>query len=384
MARCLFVEPFYGGSHRSFTEGLVRHSRHEFALLTQPGSEWRKRMRKGAVELAAEAEYVPGEFDLVIASDMLDLPVFLALTRPRFDRTPVLLYFHENQFTYPRIRGTKFNSWFGQVNYLSALAADGVAFNSAFHRDEFLGALRQITGEPNNWLVDDAVETIAGKSRVLPVGVELDWIDELAPGDPTDRGAVLLWNHRWEFDKAPQVFARVLQALAEEAIDFEVNVAGEPGDNPHPALTGLPESLPGRLRHHGYAKSRDAYGQLLWDSRIVVSTTRHEFFGISTVEALYAGCLPVAPHGFTYPELVPPELHERCLYTSKHDLRMKLRAELTGEAGSVPVEALRASAARFGWRQVAPQWDAAIEAFASEGPAPGRAGGSVEWQATYN
>ncbi|MCC7088998.1 MAG: DUF3524 domain-containing protein, partial [Dehalococcoidia bacterium] len=142
MARGLFVEPFYGGSHRAFLDGLVAHGGHELELLTLPEGEWRRRMRRGAQELAARADEVHESFDFLVVSDMLDLPVFLALTRPRFERVPVLAYFHENQFTYPRLRGTKFNSWFGQVNYLTALAADVVAFNSEFHREDFLGALR--------------------------------------------------------------------------------------------------------------------------------------------------------------------------------------------------------------------------------------------------
>jgi hypothetical protein len=106
VARGLFVEPFYGGSHKAFLDGLVRNSTHELELLTLPEGEWRRRMRRGAQELARAAHDVAGPFDFLVASDMLDLPAFLALTRPRFDRVPVLAYFHENQMTYPRLRGT--------------------------------------------------------------------------------------------------------------------------------------------------------------------------------------------------------------------------------------------------------------------------------------
>ncbi|MGH2632279.1 MAG: tRNA-queuosine alpha-mannosyltransferase domain-containing protein, partial [Tepidiformaceae bacterium] len=97
--RGLFIEPFYGGSHRAFLDGLVRHSAHEFRLLTLPEGEWRRRMRRGAQELAAAAHELPGEFDFIVATDMLDVPAFLALTRPRFSGLPLMLYLHENQFT---------------------------------------------------------------------------------------------------------------------------------------------------------------------------------------------------------------------------------------------------------------------------------------------
>ena len=167
--RVLFIEPFYGGSHASFADGLKARSTLEIVLLTLPEGEWRRRMRRGAQELARASRHLDGPFDLVVATDMLDLPTFLALTRPRFERVPVLYYLHENQFTYPRIRGTKLNSWFGQINYLSALAADSVAFNSEYHRKDFLAALRELTTQPNNWLLDDAIEEIEAKSAVLPM-----------------------------------------------------------------------------------------------------------------------------------------------------------------------------------------------------------------------
>ncbi|MBW2707028.1 MAG: DUF3524 domain-containing protein, partial [Deltaproteobacteria bacterium] len=32
----LFLEPFFGGSHREFAQGLVAHSRHSIDLLTLP------------------------------------------------------------------------------------------------------------------------------------------------------------------------------------------------------------------------------------------------------------------------------------------------------------------------------------------------------------
>lgn len=361
--RVLFVEPFYGGSHRAFLDGLVRHSRHEFTLLTLPEGEWRRRMRRGAQELAGLASAVTGEFDLLIVTDMLDLPVFLALTRPRFAQTPVLAYFHENQFTYPRIRGTKFNSWFGQLNYLTALSADTVAFNSAFHRDDFLGALGTLASQPNNWLVESAIVEIAAKSAILPIGVELDWLDRIAAEREPSEPPVILWNHRWEFDKSPELFARGVQRLAEEGVPFRLAIAGEPGLNPTPALQDLTEALPERVLHCGFVESREAYGHLLKQSSVAVSTTRHEFFGVAMVEAMYAGCLPLAPQRYNYPALVPPALHGACLFETEDEFVAKLRRLLLDPAQAR--SEVTASAARFAWPTVIRQWDEAIERVSS-------------------
>lgn len=359
VARGLFVEPFYGGSHRAFLDGLRQHSRHDIEGLTLPEGEWRRRMRRGAQELAPAARALDGQFDFLVASDMLDLAAFLALARPQFERVPVLAYFHENQMTYPRLRGTKFNSWFGQINYYSALVADAAAFNSEFHRTDFLAALQSLLREPNNWLTEEGVDAIRAKSTVLPVGVELEWIRVLERPRPEPHPRTILWNHRWEFDKSPELFARVLGALEARGIEFQLIIAGEPGANPSAAITGLPARFPGRVRHFGYAASREDYGRLLWQSDIVVSSTRHEFFGVGMVEAMAAGCVPCAPRRYNYPALVPEDLHDELLWEDEAAFETRLAALLSGPLPDRWL--LRKAAERFAWPAVAPLWDAALD-----------------------
>jgi glycosyltransferase involved in cell wall biosynthesis len=328
-------------------------------LLTLPDGEWRRRMRRGAQDLAPAALEMSGEFEFIVATDLLDLPLFLALTRRRFGNTPVMLYMHENQFTYPRIRGTKFNSWFGQINYTSALAADVVAFNSDFHRRDFFGALRTLAAQPNNWLSDEGIEAIAAKSRVLPVGVDLAWMDKHRQERPEGRPPRVLWNHRWEFDKAPEMFVRAVRTLIDEGLNFEVAVAGEPGFNPSDSMLQLPEIAGERLVQYGRVESAAKYAELLWSSDIVVSTTRHEFFGVAMVEALYCGCFPVLPRQFTYPDLVPPTLHAECLFDDEEGFVDRLRVAI--ERPLPETADLRAAAERFAWPAVIREWDDALE-----------------------
>ncbi len=364
--RGLFIQPFHGGSHRAFSEGLFRHSRHDFELLALPEGEWRQRMRRGAQELAAQSSQVPGNFDFIVATDMLDLPAFLALMRRRFGDTPVLLYMHENQFTYPRIRGTKLNSWFGQINYLSALAADRVAFNSAYHRDDFLGALQELARTPNNWLMPESIDAIAAKSCVLPVGVELGWLEAFRPAELRVGPPLLLWAHRWEFDKAPDVFVRAIERLHATGLPFEIAVAGEPGVNPHPALVSVPGGPLGtRLRHFGHVERREDFARLLWEARVAVSTTRHEFFGVGMVEAMACECVPIAPRRYNYPALAPPEWHDDLLWEDEGELFDLLVRRVTAPPDPGMTEAVRASALRFDWSAVGPLWDAALEELAA-------------------
>jgi glycosyltransferase involved in cell wall biosynthesis len=358
MARVLFVEPFYGGSHKAFLDGLVRHSTHDIDLLTLPEGEWRRRMRRGAEELAHPAKQLKGQFDCLIASDMLDLPALLAFTRPRFDGVPVAVYFHENQMTYPRLKGTKFNSWFGQINYHSALAADAVAFNSEFHRGDFLDALEVLVEQPNNWLLPTGIETIRARSEVLPIGVELDWVQGAAATRTDMTPRTILWNHRWEFDKAPELFARNLRSLKERGVPFRLIIAGEPGLNPSDAITGLEGEFFAELTHFGYAPSREQYAALLAQSDILVSTTRHEFFGIGAVEAMAAGCIPLAPRRYNYPALIPKQFHQQLLWDDEPDLLDKLGRLLTGPA--LDSRLLEQAALAWSWNQVAPKWDGFI------------------------
>ncbi|MCL5942884.1 MAG: DUF3524 domain-containing protein, partial [Actinobacteria bacterium] len=49
------LEPYYGGSHRQFLEGLQAHSTHEVTALTLPGRHWKWRMHGGALSLARQA-----------------------------------------------------------------------------------------------------------------------------------------------------------------------------------------------------------------------------------------------------------------------------------------------------------------------------------------
>jgi glycosyltransferase involved in cell wall biosynthesis len=127
-----------------------------------------------------------------------------------------------------------------------------------------------------------------------------------------------------------------------------------------------------RLVQFGHLDDRTAYGRLLREADIVVSTSRHEFFGVGMVEALFAGCVPIAPDRYNYPALVPPQLHDHCLWHDEDDLLGKLRALLTG---SLPdAGPLRASAERFAWPVVVREWDEAVAKLAGiRNSPPGRA-----------
>ncbi len=97
----LLISPYDSGSHRAWLEGLQQNSRHETAVLRLPGRFWKWRMHGGAVTLARRFLEQNLQTNVLLATGMLDLTTFLALTRPFTHQTPVALYMHENQLTYP-------------------------------------------------------------------------------------------------------------------------------------------------------------------------------------------------------------------------------------------------------------------------------------------
>jgi hypothetical protein len=51
--------------------------------------------------------------------------------------------------------------------------------------------------------------------------------------------------------------------------------------------------------------NRRIYESIIGSADWVCSTARHEFFGLSVVEAMFAGCMPWVPAGLSYRELLP-------------------------------------------------------------------------------
>lgn len=368
--RILWLDPFHGGSHAAVADGFARFSRHEVVVLPLSiAGGWRWRMRGAAVTLARQVmarwpDRLP--FDLIVATDMLDLATFLGLTRRLAAHLPTAIYFHENQLTYPLPPGRSRDLAFPWVNYTGALVAHAVLFNSAFHRDALLGALPGLIGRFHDHQERDLVEYIAARSHVLPPGIDLVRLDgPTAPGshDPP----VVLWNSRWEYDKNPQAFFNALLALAERGVPFRLIVAGEHIDPNAPEFVAVRERLASQTVWWGYAPDQERYRQLLHQADIVVSTAVQEFFGISFLEALYCGCLPLAPHRLSYPELLPASAHDAHLFASQDDLVAKLGALLANPAAFRHLD-VRAVAAQYDWRVLVARYDDLLERAAAAGP----------------
>ncbi|NBC96086.1 MAG: DUF3524 domain-containing protein, partial [Deinococcus-Thermus bacterium] len=220
--RILALNPYHGGSHAAFIEGWRRHSRHAFDVHVLPAHHWKWRMRHAAVTLAHAVNDRADRgqaWDVVWCTDMLNLAELKGLARPSVHELPAVIYFHENQLTYPVQHPDERDLHFGLTHFISAHAAEAVWFNSDYHRQELLGACRGLLGAMPDHQPLKAVNAIEGKSRVMWPGVAAD-APRPSVTRPADRPVHVVWAARWEHDKNPTKLFDALRRLVDAGVRF--------------------------------------------------------------------------------------------------------------------------------------------------------------------
>jgi glycosyltransferase involved in cell wall biosynthesis len=367
----LFLEPFMGGSHRAFLEGLKESSRHNIIPVTMTDRHWRWRMNGGSVTLASKSEEVGEKIDLVLASSMTNLPAFIALTNPRFANTPFVMYMHENQLTMPVPDNAERDQTFAYINYLSALSAHKLIFSSAFHYNTFMSELPVFLKSFADYSHEDSIRIIESKSIVMHPGLNLKEHDITPDYRSRNERPVIVWNQRWEFDKNPAMFFRVMNRLDDSGCEFDLILAGDQLHEKPPEFKQIWKRYGKRILHYGYADNFELYSKLLHTGDIVVSTATYEFFCLAIMEAVYCGCHPFLPNDLTYPELIPESLHEPLLhasvfYQNEEDLFKKLRRVLTGDTRPLPVSTLQRINKHLDWSTRVGRFDDLFEQIAEE------------------
>ena len=373
--KILIVEPYFTGSHKRWAEEYKVMSRHDIQTLSLEGRYWKWRMHGGAVTLARKFMEGSAHYDtpdIILATDMLDLTTFLALTRKKTAQTPVAVYFHENQITYPwspkdRDREKGRDGHYGFINFTTALTADKVFFNSSFHMNIFLSEFKKfLKGFPDHNEVA-SIKDIEAKSSLLYPGIDFDSLSNSISNDanytlPTPSKETLttktstpliLWNHRWEFDKNPAEFFRALYTLKEMGLEFELAVLGESFGKVPEEFKEARKRLKEKIIHFGYAKDRAEYARWLKRADIIPVTSNHDFFGCSVVEAVYFGAYPILPKRLAYPEHIPSGLEENHLYTNFDGLMKRLSYAVSNideiRGGN---NDLRAHIKRYDWKSL--------------------------------
>lgn len=349
----LLIEPYLTDSHRSWAEGYQSASAHTVRLLTLPGRHWKWRMHGAAVHFAEVCSKLEKP-DLILCSEMLDLATFRGLLPDDWNQIPCVLYFHENQLTYPwsgndQDPGTGRDLHYTWIHVTGMLAASEVWFNSDYHRSTFLKALRPYLKRLPAPTVSHRFDQIEEKSFVMPLGIEVPASIDLSKRDPK----AILWNHRWEYDKNPEGFFAIMRSLKEKSVSFRLIILGRSFAATPKGFDQVREEFSNEIIHMGFAETREEYWSWLSRATWAPVTSHHDFFGMSVMEAAAAGVIPLLPDRLSYPELFSkfPEL----FYQSEEEL-----PELLGNKLQHPdriSQRLRQHISEFEWERVARRYD---------------------------
>ncbi len=346
--RILILEPYYGGSHKSFIDGL-RQLPFELEFMTFPARKWKWRMRLAAPLYARKLHKSGQRFDRIICSGFVDVAAFRGLAPAWVRQVPILTYFHENQFAYPVQVEDERDLHFSLTNLTTALASDSLAFNSRYNLNSFIGGTKKLLKSSHDMRLGDLSEVLTAKTRILPPGIDFSTIDTVESHN-RDKTPVILWNHRWEHDKNPETFFKALFKLDSKGLDFYLVVLGKSYKEIPLIFDEARKKLGHRLLHFGYVKSHKEYARWLKSSDIVVSTAGHEFFGMAVIEAVRAGCRPLLPCRLSYPELFPGEF----LYEEKEFLN-RLKKELSKKQRLSDDQRIELTE-RFSWDTLIPEY----------------------------
>ncbi|MGB0468673.1 MAG: tRNA-queuosine alpha-mannosyltransferase domain-containing protein [Pontibacterium sp.] len=322
--KILLLSAYDAASHIYWRKGLVEQfPEHEWQVLTLPPRYFSWRIRGNSLSWAlGEKAVLQQPYDLIVATSMTDLSALKGLV-PALSQIPTVLYFHENQFAYPE-SGREYGSVEPKIlNLYSALAADKVLFNTGYNRDTFLEGCRKLLKKLPDQVPPGIVDMLAGRSVVLPVPLP-DSVFCLHQSEPGPLQVV--WNHRWEFDKGPELLYAAMAALAANNVPVKFHIVGQQFRHSPPVFEKIKAEFSALIGHQGFVESTEAYRVLLQQSDVVLSTALHDFQGIAVLEAVAAGALPLVPDRLAYPELFP----EGSCYNAGADETPDLVRRLTG------------------------------------------------------
>lgn len=309
------------------------------------------------------------DYDGIIVSGMLRLSDLKALGGKNFP--PVLVYFHETQITYPLpLNGRKPKGPDHSLSDIStALCADLIAFNSGFHRDAFLKAIPEYMERVPDYPLDSLVGEIEEKSCVIYPGVVFpdpvhERFENRNPSDP-----LVIWNHRWSYDKNAPSFFYAAQTLLKSGTDFKLAILGErQGDLVPDIFLKARETLGQRIVHFGYVPDQASYFRWLEKGSMVVSTALQENFGMAMVEAMGCGCLPLLPDRLSYPEILPERFHDLFLYRNQKELIAKFHRILGMNVEAMALRKEISTAMNFfSWKNRIMDYDTILDRLSAKG-----------------
>ncbi|XP_077947175.1 tRNA-queuosine alpha-mannosyltransferase isoform X2 [Gasterosteus aculeatus] len=396
--RVLLVEPFYGGSHKQLID-LLQQNISGCSVFTLPAKKWHWRARTAALHFSQTLPICPSH-RVLFSSSVLNLCELVAL-RPDLAHLKKVLYFHENQLVYPVRKDQERDFQYGYNQVLSCLVSDVVVFNSIFNMDSFLSSISSFMKKIPDHRPKDLDQLIRPKCVVLYYPIQFpdvsrprveykvvsrpeEKLDEAPIGsgefpssgnhqedlhesrtdqrpvsreDPGDQMKPLhiVWPHR-EHDKNPEQFFSTLMKLKEKEVNFNLSVLGETFSEVPGIFSEARLRLDPHILNWGFL-SRGAYLQVLLQADVVVSTARHEFFGVAMLEAVHCGCYPLCPKALVYPEIFPAEY----LYSTPEQLFKQLQ-RLCRRPDIVRRHVVKVDTSSYSWTSLKAHYEALLSA----------------------
>ncbi|XP_071328657.1 tRNA-queuosine alpha-mannosyltransferase isoform X2 [Trachinotus anak] len=338
------------------------------SVFTLPAKKWHWRARTAALYFSQTIPTCPS-YRVLFSSSVLNLCELVAL-RPDLARLKKVLYFHENQLVYPVRKDQERDFQYGYNQILSCLVSDVVVFNSLFNMDSFLSSISSYMKKIPDHRPSGLDQLIRPKCVVLHYPVQFPDVSRLlpkhklvlrqlehqqiSPDEPetprseehqenpdqstseprteqnpvTEEGSEdqikplhIVWPHRWEHDKNPELFFSTLLRLKEKQLHFHLSVLGETFTDVPEIFSEARRLLDSHILNWGFQSSKEDYLRVLCQADVVVSTAKHEFFGVAMLEAVHCGCYPLCPKALVYPEIFPAQY----LYSTPEQLCKRLQ-----------------------------------------------------------
>lgn len=299
----LLLSAYDAPSHRYWMQGLIDNlSDYNFTCLTLPARHFNWRIRGNALSWYNLPEFSQA-FDVLLATSMVDVAALRGV-HPHLARLPCVVYCHENQFAYPKSLHQKPPLEPLMVNLYNALAADKLVFNSNWNRASFIAGAQQLLAQMPDHVPDSILPSIAAKAEILPVPMRAYKPGVKSPAPFSAQNPLeIVWNHRWEFDKGPDLLLAIVQALPQH-LPLRFYILGQQFRQQPAEFAQIKILIEERfeLAHWGYCADELAYLALLERCHLVLSTAWHDFQGLAILQAASSGATPLVPNGLAYPE----------------------------------------------------------------------------------
>lgn len=318
----LLLSGYDAASHRYWRQLLAEKlTEFNWTQLALPDRNFSWRVRGSSLNFAYQyREEMSQQYDLIIATSMVDFAALRGFL-PQLGNIPSIVYFHENQFAYPisqtspsqkqlsesekqKNSNTQANLINAQLTSIySALCADVILFNSQYNQTSFFEGVNQLFKRLPDAIPTNLIEQLKQRTEVLPVPLNSTATDTKILLDP-ESTLNIVWNHRWEYDKQPEVFFEAMGLLKQAGYSFKLHVLGQSFRNVPDCFAQAEKDFADEIESFGF-QPQVRYRQILANADIVVSSALHDFQGLSLMQAINYGCYPVAPDRVAYPEYIP-------------------------------------------------------------------------------